>query len=328
MIVEHPDLPAVRVASVVRREWLVEITTVRHLADGSTSWHWGLGDDRGPKWYATVDAVHTDSERHSRVEAFEAATQVAQRLSFAVAPVPTRDARIAHDIAPGLLLTLTPYLDGVAAGTGPLTDDVERGVVASMMGDLHQQPRPQRLQVWRPRLGWHDDTERADLERALAQDDWSSGPWSVPASRVVTEARPVIRQALRRFALLGAAVAGNLDSWVVTHGEPRARNLVRTPDGPRLVGWSRLALAPRERDLREALSEAETDEPWYSYLEAGGRAEPLSPDAVKLFALQWHLSVVCEHAVRFSRPHQDTADERRCFAALERELGALVARWA
>ena len=63
-------------------------------------------------------------------------------------------------------------------------------------------------------------------------------------------------------------------------------------------------------------------------MEAGGRPEPLSPDTVELFALQWHLSGIAEQAVLFSGPHGDTADERRCFGDLEEQVGALLARWA
>ena len=89
-----------------------------------------------------------------------------------------------------------------------------------------------------------------------------------------------------------------------------------------------MALAPRERDLREVLGAAEGEEPWYAYVEAGGRPEPLSADTIELFDLQWHLSEIAEYAVRFSRPHEDTADDRRCFGDLESELTALVEGWS
>jgi spectinomycin phosphotransferase len=332
VIVEHPDIPAARVAAVARREWRVGITAAEHVEVGSGAWHWVLGDDTGPQWFASMEAVRTAEERQVRLTAFEAASHLAQRLPFVVAPVPTRDARFAVDVAPGLLLSLTPHLAGEPLGvghlTGHLTDDVDRAVVASMAGELHRRPRPRRLPVWRPRVGRRGHTERADLERCLAQDDWTGGPWSGPASRLVADGRPVIRQALRRFALLGAAVAGTADRWVVTPSRLHSDNVVRTADGLRLLDWSALALAPRERDLGQALGEADGDDPWYAYVEAGGPPEPLSPDSVELFALQWHLSVIAEHAVLLSRPHDDTPDTRRHFSALEHEVGAVLSRWA
>lgn len=347
MIEEHPDIAAPWVGGVVRREWLVDINTVDHLPVGSAGWHWVLGDNDGPRWFATVDVVRSADERCARMEAFEAAWQLAQHLTFVVAPVHTRDARIAVDLAAGLLLTVTPYLDGVHIGAGPLSDDAERARVAGLVGELHSAARPRRLAIWRPRLGWPPDpgpnpdpspnpgtgpapgagTGEAALESCLEQDVWAGGPWSGPAARLVLDARPVVRGALRRHALLGAAVTGSIDRWVVTHGGPHTGNLVHTADGIRLLDWSTLALAPRERDLGEVLGEADGEAPWYSYLEAGGRPEPLSPDTLELFSLERHLSVLAEAAARFSRPHRDTQDERRLFGHLEHELGTLVAGW-
>jgi spectinomycin phosphotransferase len=197
-----------------------------------------------------------------------------------------------------------------------------------MLGELHAEHRPRHLPVWRPTIGWHPHAGRDQLDECLSRDEWTGGPWSVPAGRMLAECRSVVRRAMRRFALLGAAVSGSADRWVVTHGEPHSGNVVDTPDGLRLVDWATLRLAPRERDLREVLGEAEAAGPWFAYVESGGRPEPLSPDALELFALEWHLSEIAEHAVLFSRPHEDTADARRSFGDLEAEAAALVGGWS
>lgn len=326
MIAEPPGLPAERVGAVVRDEWAVEVLFAEHLEVGAGAWHWAIGDETGPVWFATVDAVRTSDERRRLLAAYEATSDLAPRLSFVVPPVRTRDGRVGVDLAPGLLLTLAPYLEGVA-GSGPLCDDAERGAVAALLGELHRQSRPRHLPVWRPRIGWHAHAGREELERCLAGRGWSGGPWSGPAERLVTDARALITRAIRRFLLLGAAVVGNVDRWVVTHGEPHTANLISTPDGLRLVDWGTVCLAPRERDLREVLGRAEGDDPWFAYVEAGGRPAPLSPDTLELFALEWHLSEIAEYAVRFSRAHEDTADDRRCFTDLESEVAALLAGW-
>jgi len=326
VIVEPPELPAPRIGAAVQREWGVDVTHAEHAPVGAGAWHWVVGDDLGPQWFATVDAVPTAEERRERLAAYDAASQLAHHLPFVAAPVPTRDARIAVDVAPGRLLTLTPYLEGTS-GPGAFADDTERSQVAALLGDLHSFVRPRHLPMWRPRVGWRAHTQRGDLESCLASDAWAGGPWSVPACRLVGDARPVLRACLKRLTLLGAAVNGSISRWVVTHGEPHTANVVHTPDGPRLVDWETLALAPRERDLREVLGSAEGEEPWYAYVEAGGLPEPLSPDTVELFALQWHLGEVAEYSVRFSRPHQGTADDQRCFADLEDEVAALVEGW-
>jgi spectinomycin phosphotransferase len=326
VIVEHPGLPADRVGASVRAEWGFDVAAVEHLSLGAGAWHWRITDDDGPEWFATVDAVGTAAERQRLLSAYEATTRLVPGLPFAVPPVRTRDGRIAVDVAPGLLLSLTPMLEGTA-GDGPLVDDAARAEVADLLGALHRHPRPRHLPLWRPRIGRHDGGGRDELVRCVRLDVWDGGPWSVPAGRMLADARPVVERAISRFSLLGGAVTGSADRWVVTHGEPHTGNLVRTPDGLHLVDWETVRLAPRERDLREVLGESEGNEPWFAYVAAGGRPEPLSPDTLELFSLEWHLSEVTECAVRFSRTHGDGADERRCFGDLEIELAELIAGW-
>lgn len=330
MIVEHPDVSAAEVAAAAAGSWGLEVGSAEHLTLGSRRWHWLLRDDAGPHWLAGVDHVRDHEERHSRLASYDVAARLSQRLSFVVAPVPTRDGRIAVDLAPGLLLTLTPYLEGKAVGTGRYHDDRERAVVANMLGDLHRQRPARPLPRWRPRIGRHGRDLREELARCLdpGSGGWSGGPWSGPAGRLVADSAPVLRAAVRRFTLLGGAVSGTAEPWVVSHGQPDSARLVRTPDGHRLVDWERLALAPRERDLCEVLGGAEGDEPWYAYLESGGLPKPLATDAVELFVLQRHLTAVAEACVRLSATHGDGADERRCFGELEHELGALLDHWA
>jgi hypothetical protein len=327
VIVEHPMLTAAHVAAVVVREWQLEVTAGRHVADTSSDWHVLLEDADGPHWLATLHRAPASVDRTALLDAWQAAGRLQHGLGCAVAPVPTRDARVAVDVAPRVLLTVAPHVEGEQFPGDRLADDDARCLVAGALGELHALPRPRRLPVWRPSLGRDSKATLADLERCLAEEDWDAGPWSGPASRLVAESRPVLGQALRRFRLLGAAVAGTPDRWVVTHGAPYGENLVRTDDGLRLLEWTNVALAPRERDLFDALGEAEGDEPWFAYLAAGGRPDPLAPDTVELFALERHLRVVCANAVGLSRSHQDSEDDRRCFTDLERELGTLVSGW-
>lgn len=193
-----------------------------------------------------------------------------------------------------------------------------------MMGELHRQPRPDALPVWGPGPpGAHGE----ELDGLLAATAWAGGPWAGPARRLVHEARATLARCVRRRMLLGAAVHGGLSRWVVTHGQAHTDHVLRTPDGARLVRWSTTALAPRERDLGEVLGGAEGTDPWYAYVEAGGPPEPLSPDAVELFALEAHLSRLVDHARRFAGPHEDTAEDRRCFGELEQRVSALLEGW-
>jgi len=321
VIVAPHGLSADRVGSAVRADWGVDVTFVEHLEIGDGGWHWRLGDEFGPQWFASAHPVRSADERQGRLASYDAATRLAAVLPFVVAPVRTRDARLALDVAPGLLLTLMPLLEVFPPGPA---DDDSRVLVARLLGELHRSQRPRGLPLWRPRIGHGPHDGREALEGCLLSRGWAGGSWSGPAERLLVDAAPVVERALRRFLLLGAAVAGSADRWVVTHGAPHGGRTVSTPDGPRLVGWGRACLAPRERDLGETLAEAEGDDPWYAYVEAGGRPERLSKDTMELFALQRHLDEIAAQAAHFSHPHGDTADDRRRFGALERELDALV----
>jgi spectinomycin phosphotransferase len=324
VIVEPPEVPDHLVGAAVQRAWGLVATTVERVDAGGDAWHWVVGDDGGPQWFATLDVAETPDDVRSRVAAYDAASRLAQRLPFVVGPVPTREEGVAVVPARGLLLTVAPYVEGTPVTLAGASEDRDRSVLAAMVAELQAQPVPPGLSRWRPRVGRVADAQREDLERCLAQEAWSGGPWAGPAARLVHEARPALVAALRRLSLLGAAVDGSAERWVVTHGETHAGRLLRTADGHRLVGWSSAAVAPRERDLVDALASAATDDPWYAYVEAGGRVEPLSSDSVQLFELQRRLARVAQHAVRLWRPHEDTADERRCFGLLEEELAALV----
>lgn len=325
---EHPDIPAALLGASVERGWEVQVTAVQHLGGDPDASRWLLGDDRGPRWVATVDRVGGADERVALLAAYETASALARRLSFVVPSVPDRSGRVAVGLTPGLLLSVAPFLDGPVVPITALGDDADRCVLASMIGDLHRQPYSRQLALWRPVIGRVGQSRREELERCLDADAWAGGPWSVPTGRLVADARTALRTAVRRFALLGAAVLGNAERWVGSHGAADAGHLVRTLDGPRLVGWGAMARAPRERDLAVALGEADGDEPWFAYLEAGGAPEPLSVDTVELFALQRHLTRVTQDAVRLSLPHQDTDESRRSFERLEDELAAVLTRWA
>ncbi len=252
---------------------------------------WVLGDDGGPQWLATLDPVASADDRRSLLAAYESAAELARRLSFVVAPVHARDGRIAVAVAPGTLLSVAPFLEGTAVDAAALADDQERCVLANMMGDLHRQRRPRPLPLWRPAVG-------------RTSGGPARGPGAPPgAGRVVGRARGRCRRTAwwpRRGRCCGRPCAASRcwpPRWPATPSAgssptatPTPATLVRTPDGHRLVGWGNAARAPRERDLGEALAGAEGGEPWFAYLEAGGRPDPLSPDTLELFDLQRRLS--------------------------------------
>ena len=195
-----------------------------------------------------------------------------------------------------------------------------------MMGDLHRQRRLRHLPTWRPRVGRHGRDRRRELEHCLARTGLVGRAVVGPAGRLVTDAAPrCAGRAPVHAARRGGR--GSPERWVVSHGGPHAANLVRTPDGHRLVGWGALALAPRERDLRLALGDAESEEPWFAYLEAGGVPEPARarrPRDVRPRAApdRGHRAHAALRRAPRRRPRRAPVLRRA-----RGELGALLGRW-
>ena len=128
---------------------------------------------------------------------------------------------------------------------------------------------------------------------------WDSGPYG-------EDTREAIRERLRDIATWTAdyhrlAAAAAEQTWVPTHGEPHTRNQLATPDGPVLVDWESIRLAPRERDLR-----------WLH-----GRGDPA---LVAMFDVEWRLDEISQYAAWFGAWHTGTASDAVAFAGLQGEL--------
>ncbi len=323
MLREPPDLSAARVLDAVRTCWDEEVTRAEHVPVPSPGCHWCVGGEEGPRWLATADPVDGAEQRSALVSAYTGAAVLAGGLDFVVAPVTGRGGAITEDLARSHLLSVAPYL-AESAPAGGFAGDHERAEVATMLARLHGGPRPSGVPLWRPRIGWRQTVQREQLDWVLAGRPWVGGPCAEPAWRLVAEHRTVLAAALRRFDLLAAATSGTASAWVPTHGAPHGRNVRRGPDGARLVDWSALAVAPRERDLRHVFGGATGTEAELAYL-AGGGSSTLSSDVLELFALEQHLSEIGRHALRFSRQHEGDADDLWCLADLEARIGRLAA---
>ena len=129
MIVEQPDIPAPRVGCCGAPRWGVEVTAAEHVEVGVRGWHWRAaattaGCSGSRPWRRSAPS----EERARPARRARGRRRLAPRLlGFVVRRCRTRDARVAVDLAPGLLLTLTPYLDGAPSAPDRSRDDAERG---------------------------------------------------------------------------------------------------------------------------------------------------------------------------------------------------------
>jgi spectinomycin phosphotransferase len=142
---------------------------------------------------------------------------------------------------------------------------------------------------------------------ALTAAPWTRGPFGEEARAAIVDRLPDVERWTRRYLALAEEAGRHRDAWVATHGEPHHANQVVVPDGLRLVDWESLALAPRERDLVDAVD--------------SGMA---SVDAVgamlELFRLDWRLFEISDYAAWFRGPHGRSSDDRAALGGLYEEL--------
>lgn len=323
MIAEPSDLPARRVLAQVRGGWDESVTAIEHSPAGTAAHHWVVHDPEGPRWFVSADPVDSASERRRLVDAYASAAWLAGHLRFVLAPEPDRIGRVTLDMSPGYLLTVTSYLTATSR-SDPSESDDDRAVIAGLLGELHSSPRPPALRPWQPLVGWRGEAARSSLISQVEAAEWGGGPFSSHARRLVADTSGAVLAALSRFDLLGAAVRGSPERWVVTHGHPQQENVLRGSRGTVLVNWECVALAPRERDLRGVVAMADGDEPMWAYVHSGGRPSPLSVDTLELFELEAHLGAVARYAARFAEPHDGGDDDSRLLGVLEAELSMLA----
>ena len=184
----------------------------------------------------------------------------------------------------------------MGAGTEPGAP----AAVATMLAELHRSPPASATRS----LGL-DLAGRPRLEAALRDlnEPWSGGPLSEPARQAFASHAADVVEFLSVAQRLAAAVEERGTSWVVTHGEPHAGNVMRTGAGHVLVDWDTVALAPRERDLWWLSDEADG---LAAYASAAGHE--IDPEAVDYFRLTWDLDDVAVNLDVLRSPHVENED--------------------
>ncbi len=321
MLVEAQDLTAEDVLRLVQEHWEGKARNGAFVPRGAGAHHWVCGGPRQPHWFVTAD----DVTARGRLEELEAAYAVARRLAhkglhFVVPTVAPTNGGVG--VRHGrYLVTVTAYLEG-ESGPGAYADDNQRALIAHEIGQLHAAKPPRRAPVWEPTLPC-----RAELERLLETVDggpWESGPFGESVRVALRDNRTHILRLLARLDVLTAQALARREGWVLTHGEPHTANVLWQLGGPVLVDWESLRLAPRERDLRVVLRDADGAEPLSAYVASGGTVD-LDADMVELFDLQWWLTETALYAVQFASPHVGDADEARFHEAFLAEVVPAVA---
>lgn len=292
--------------------WELDAETVEYAPVGGGSYHWHAADASGRRVFVTVDDLDakawlggTRKESFAGLSAaFEASAALATAgLSFVIAPLRTRDGALLVRLDDRYTLALFPFLDGEAGEWGGYETHGDRLAVVELVAAVH------RIPVGARAVGL-ELSGREHLEAALRDlhVPWSGGPLAEPTREAMRAAAPALVDLLELADRFCADAEAQGVRSVVTHGEPHSGNIVRTGNGPVLVDWDTVALAPPERDL------------WM--LAGDGMEERYGADvnaaALDYFRLSWELKDLAEYLNVLRKPHTENEDTRRSLGFVER----------
>jgi hypothetical protein len=318
----RPDeLTDAQIVADLAAGWGFRAESCSYLPVGFGSHHWLAADAAGNQLFLIVHdlpaMLHsqddtTDAAFGRLQTAFGCALSLRRDadLEFVLAPVPAAGGEVVRRLSARYSLAARPYLADCEPGQ-------EREFLA---GDLPAVVRLlTRLHGARPAVAPQrcDFTlQNADgLRAALAKtgEPWDGGPYGERASALLTRHAAGVVALMAAYGEMARQVTSRSDRFVVTHGEPDAWNVLKTPTGFVIVDWDFAQLAPPERDLWFL---ADTDHSVLpAYTEATGIA--IDDGALALFRMSYDLADIAEYICLFRGRHEDTEDAARSWENLE-----------
>lgn len=278
------------IASLLREHWRLTPAEVRYERIGYGGYHW-LAAAGGQRWLVTADAV--DGPRPV-VPCYELAKRLGDDGLEVVRPPLASGAGAVAVAAAGWWISVWPWLEGRSSTGGRHESAADLAAVAGAVRRLHDHPAgaiDDGLHDEWAILGW----ERFETGLPAAA---ASGPYAAEVRGLLAEHLGYVRDRKARYDVL-AARRPPVTEWVVTHGEPHAANVVHTANGPVLIDWDTVRLAPRERDL------------WVLALYPGwqaGYGADADPELLEAYGLRWDLGEIAVFVPDLLAAQATTAD--------------------
>lgn len=307
------DLSADELAAALYSGWGIRAGSLSYAPVGFGSHHWTTTDRVGRRWFVTADHTEDGGMVRGVLSAALATTLQLSRygLEFIVPPLTARSGEILHQVG-RYAVSLYPLLDELAVAGEP--------DLVGMIARLHTATSAA------PTYAPVDDfviPHRQAVTHTLAGSGGPlpSGPYAAPFRDLVAEHRDEISAAFEQYDAAARTLRADRSGWVITHGEPKPDNVMITPDGPVLIDWETLRLAPPARDL------------WMTgnidrYTALTGRT--IDPDDLELFRLRWDLADLSVFASWFVEPHDRGPDTeigwRACVDICQNRLGSWLNR--
>lgn len=306
--------------------WGFDTDSASYAPVGGGSYHWVVTDVTGARGFVTVDDLDQKpwlGDTRDRVfeglgRSFDTAVALRDSgLGFVVAPILTASGETVRRIGQRYAVAFFPFVDGQPGVFGQ-NEAAERSAILGMLAELHAATPIVAS------LALTIDLEipgRRSLESALHDVDqtWSGGPFSEGARQLLALQASHVAERLALADRLSAEVGKSSDRWVITHGEPHAGNVMRTPAGHVLIDWDTVALGPPERDLWMLLDDGAVEIGVYS----AATDQQLDQAALRYFRLRWDLADIAAFTDLLRSPHHHNEDAAR---ALDNLRGYLASR--
>lgn len=312
MFTQPADLPEALLSDALSEGWGFQPVSLSYQPVGFGSHHWLAVDPGGQELFATVDdlseKVRDDADTTSAVfgrleQAFESALSLRRDagLDFVVAPRPASSGRVLRRLTDRYSLVVHPYLaDCENRQDGEFETSADQHAVLAMLIRLHS------AKATPPPADDFGIPGRAALLAAMHStgEPWQTGPYGIRCRDLLARHAADLGALMAAFDQLAARVRGRTDRMVITHGEPNAANVLKTPAGFVFVDWESALLAPPERDLW-ALAESDPGV-LDAYRAATGTA--IDTDALALHRMWYDLAEISGYVGWFRSRHDDTAD--------------------
>ena len=231
-------------------------------------------------------------------------------LDFVIPPIPTTSGQVVRWLSDRYSLAACTYLENFEPCPAGEFQAADRPAVVRLLTDLHRArpavaPEPCDFTL--------QNVDGLQVAMDSTGQPWRTGPYGERARDLLTRHASGVIALITAYGELAASAKSRPERFVITHGEPDARNVLKTPAGFVIVDWDFVRLAPPERDLWDL---AETDRSVLTaYAEATGTA--IDTDALALFRMWYDLSEIAGDLDLFRAPHDDTEDAAESWRNLQ-----------
>jgi len=315
------DLDDEQIREQLAAHWDFAPVRLSYLPVGFGSHHWHAADADGQELFLVVhdltkmlrSQLDTAEAAFGRLEtALECAWSLRAdaNLEFVIAPVPTSSGKVVRRLAERYSLAACPYLTDCDPGREGDFLPADRPSVLSLLASLHQArpaAMPQQCDF---------GLQKADGLRAAMEttgEPWRTGPYGDRARALLARHAPGVTALLAAYGELAIKARSAPERCVVTHGEPGAWNVLKTPAGFVIVDWDFVQLAPPERDLWD-MAEADPSV-LAAYTDATGTA--IDPGGLAMFRMWFDLSEIGEYIELFRGAHHDNEDAAESWKNLQ-----------